>query len=149
MANYGTQASLERAVGGADVLVQLLDKDGDGIADASLVQEILDRGDAEVNSALEGIVALPLTTVPPGVTFAAVDVYAWLAWSYGARGQTMPPEVEARHANALRWLGDVHDRRRSLGATTRPTTGMQVQQVERSTDDRPRFTWGTSKGFVW
>ncbi len=131
MANYTTQANIERAIGGAAILRELLDKDGDGIADAATITDILNRADAEINSAIQIQVELPLVTVPNSVVFAATDIAVFMAYSYGSSGLALPDGLRDRYQNTLRWLDDVHNRRRTLGASTKPTADAQVVQVDR------------------
>lgn len=150
--SYCAQANMERAVGGAAVLVELLDKDGDGIADALLVTELLSRADGEIDAAIQqaGIEPSTLTSPYPNqIVFCAADLCAYLAFTYGTSGQGVPPEITARHQNALRLLDDFALRKRSVNAPSSQTTNMLLQQVERSTDAAPAYTFETSRGFNW
>ena len=147
--SYATQANVERALGGAAVLAQLLDPTGMGTPDAATVSEVLDRADAEVNSAIQIAIQLPLATVPNAVVFAATDVAAYLAWTYGSRGQAVPDDIRLRYEAALRWLDDIASRKRTLGSAVKPTSDLQAKQVERSTSDKPAVTFNTLRGFCW
>ena len=127
---YSSQSLLEYAVGGAAVLKELLDKDGDGTADSALVTDVLARADAEVNSAIQVAVQLPLVTTPDAVKYAATDVAAFVAFQYGTAAQGVPDQIRSRYEAALRWLDDVATRKRTVGTASRPTTDQQVEQVK-------------------
>lgn len=137
MANYCVQADLEVAVGGAAVLVQLLDKDGDGVADATQVAACLARATAEVNSAISIAVDISALDSPYDDTliYQTASIAAYHAWMQGGEGQVMPDSVRERHANAQDWLSLVATRRRTLGGTTRRATSQFVgEQVYASTE---------------
>ena len=50
IAPFFTQADLERAAGGAAVIVELLDKDKDGVADSDHVEAVIEAGSSEIAS---------------------------------------------------------------------------------------------------
>ena len=126
---YTSQVLVEYAVGGAAVLVQLLDKTGDGVIDAGLMTDVLARADAEVNSAIQVAVQLPLATTPDAVKYAATDIAAFIAFQYGTSSMGVPEQVRSRYEAALRWLDDVATRKRTVGTAVKPPTDQQVQQV--------------------
>jgi len=127
---YSSQTLLEQAVGGASILVQLLDKNGDGTADAALITECLDRGDEEVNGKIQVAVQLPLTTVPERVKRAATDIACYWAFQIGTAGQGTPGDVRVRYEAAQKFLDDVAERRQTVGAVAKPPTDQQVTEVQ-------------------
>lgn len=126
-----TQAMLENALGGPAVLRQLLDRDQDGVADSSLVSQILDEADGEADSyitlAILGTDAV--VTTSKILLLKELDCAVYLCWMRGTMAQAMPPEVRAAREDAIRWYQDVRDRRASLGTSTRPTAAQPVEQV--------------------
>jgi hypothetical protein len=126
-----SQAQLERAVGGAAVLVELLDFDGDGVADSGLVSEILDEVDSEANSYIGLAIDLSDTTIDtaPALLRKEQDCAVYLCWLRGTQAHVIPEAAKLAREDAIRWYGDVRDRRAGLGLASRPTTSQQVQQV--------------------
>ena len=122
---------LERAVGGAAQLNQLLDKDGDGRADSALVDDCLDRAEADANSLISQAVDVndPALQSSPFLIQCQVALAKFLAYHYGTSGQAVPVDVMADRDDAERKLQDVGLRRRGLGLSTRPATSQMVQQV--------------------
>lgn len=153
MANYAATADLAVAVGGSAVLVQLLDKNGDGVADTDQVAACLARATAEVNSAIQVVIDLSSLSAPyPGaLIYTTADIAAYYAWLQGAEQQTMPDATRQRYENAVRWLDQVAKRERTLGATPKPATGQQVEQIDRNpTDAEYRSpTWRSTAGPFW
>lgn len=130
---YCTQTDLEYAVGGAPTLVQLLDKDGDGISDAAFVARILNRATAEARSAIEvttDLTALDLGTIPDSLVFVVANIAAYYAYLEGTQGQGVPDSIRANYDDALRWLDQVARKERSLGAAPRPQTSQVVGVVD-------------------
>jgi len=151
---YCTQADVEIAVGGARILVELLDKDSDGVADAAGVSAILARATAEIDSALQ--VAIDITTItstpyPAALIYAAADIAAYYAYLTGTAQQTIPEPMQARYAAALRWLDQVARRERTLGVTPKPASGQQAEQIDRNPAESPQKTptWSSLAGAFW
>lgn len=127
-----TQTELELAVGGAAVLVQLLDKDADGVADTTLVNAILVRANAEVSAAVENQYALSAFSSPyPSLLInAAMGLGAYFAWTYGSSEVALPPGIERLYQDSLRLLDQISKRERSIGATPQPGTNQAVEQID-------------------
>ena len=144
-----SQAQLERAVGGAAVLKQLLDKDGDGTADSALITQILDEADGEANSYISLAVDLADTTIDtaPHLLRRELDVAVYLSWLRGTMAQAMPEEVKLAYENAIRWFEAVRDRRAAIGLTTRPTSAQKIDQVLKEDTDDWFVTQGPRKRF--
>ncbi len=146
-----TQADIERSLGGASVLVELLDFDGDGAADSASVDEILEEVDAEANSYIQIRIDISSPQLA-GATLLLMRERAcasYLCWLRGSRGQAMPDAIRQAREDAIKWYEDVGAGRATIGTQSKPSSDLQVTQVERSTDANPRVTWNTMKGFVW
>lgn len=131
-----TKADLERALGGAAALVQLLDFDGDRVADAASVNEILAEVDAEANSYIGMAIDVsdPLVDTAPMLLLKEKDCAVYLCWRRGTRWQECPDEVKQAYQDALAWYEKVGRRDAGLGNTTRPTSSQPVQQATATTD---------------
>ncbi len=131
-----TKADLERALGGAHALVELLDFDGDGVADAASVNEILVEVDAEANSYIGMAVDVsdPSVATAPLLLMKEKDCGIYLCWRRGTRWQACPDEVKQAYQDALAWYEKVGARQAGLGNTTRPTSSQPVQQATSTAD---------------
>lgn len=145
MAARVSQAQLERAVGGADKLLQLVDKDETGDLSAQscqdFIDEMLDEGNGDVNAFIGLAVDLndpALQTAPKLVRLeVAVDVY--LLWFKSTGGVAIPDAVQASYDKAIGDLGLIRDRKMGIGLAARPTGSQDVTQVTK-TDDEPYFS---------
>lgn len=119
---YFEKADLTRAVGGSKALVKLLDKDKDGIADAELVDGIIDDACAEMASLIEKNVSLAGLTAPwPRVLVSkSSHIGAFLAWGEGSEGQAIPEWIQSRYDAAYRWAKDAGAGDASMGIVNRP-----------------------------
>lgn len=121
MAQYCSQADLERAVGGAAQLRQLLDKDGDNVADLDLVNMCLNTASGEIASYL---INIDLDTVVEPFTSALVaktaDIAAYYAWRYGGYGNPIPELVKSDRDEAIAWAKDVGKKYATLGEREKP-----------------------------
>lgn len=118
-----TATDLAYALGGEDVVIQLLDKDGDGAADAAYVAWLLDNACAEIDGRIRRQVPPESLTAPYPVNLVMHEtrVAVYLAWSHGTRGQAMPENVERGYRDAIQWADDVGDKRIALsGAIEAP-----------------------------
>jgi hypothetical protein len=104
------------------VLVQLLDKNGDGIADADLVADVLDAGSNELASYMQVTVDLATLTppYPRSLVLKAADACAFHAWSRGSEHQAAPENVQTLYDAAIRWATDVGGRKATLGVVPKP-----------------------------
>lgn len=132
---YFSKEDLEDAVGGAAVLVQLLDKDNDTVADASLVQKVIDTACADIDSAVAVRNQLPLVApYPPSVVANALRNGVYYAHVFGTGGQGVPPEAKTQRDEAELWCERISLGTRSLGGTPPTTSGRQAIQVEPCAD---------------
>lgn len=141
---YFTQADLEEAVGGAAVLVQLLDKDGDGVADAGLVQNVIANACGDLDSAIQVRNLLPLVPpYPQAVISNAIKLGMYHAHLKGTGGQGVPPDIRQLYDQVEVWMERIASGQRSLGASPRATSDRSTGQVEVSSE----VTRTTLKGF--
>lgn len=130
---FCSQTDLEYAVGGAATLAQLLDKDGDGYADAQFVSRILDRATGEAKSAVQlsnDLGALANGVIPDSLIYATANIAAYYAFLEGTQGQGVPDSIRANYDDALRWLDQIARKERTLGATPRTVTDQQVGIID-------------------
>lgn len=95
---YATQADLEARYGAAEIL-QLADRDGDGVIDAGVIEQALADAGAEIDGYLGSRYALPLAEVPQIVKVYACDLARYRLWDKAAS-----EEVRRRYEDALRYL---------------------------------------------
>ena len=120
MAWEASQADLERALGGADVLRQLADPDGTGQADPAVVRDFLERGAAEVREKIETrfdpeTLARLDAVSARRLLDASASFAARVAWRRGGRGMAMPDEITNDAAEAKAWLDEVRRGEATLG----------------------------------
>jgi len=144
--SYSTQADVELRVGGAARLVQLLDKDGDGVADAALVTACLTQANSEVDAAIQLRHSLPLASTPAILTAHEASLAAYYAYQFGSDGQGMPPAVRQMAEDARGFLTDVADGRRTLALSVKPATDLDVQQIDPD-PNLDRVSRASLKGF--
>lgn len=95
---YATQTHLEDAFG-ADEVLQIADRDRDGLPDAGFVDAALDRADSLIDGYLAGRYALPVSPVPPVLTAAACDLARY--WLYD---DAAPDRVRQAFEDAMVYL---------------------------------------------
>ena len=98
---YAARTTLETAFG-AEELVQIADRDGDGEPDATLLTAVLSRADVLIDGYLAGRYALPLAAPPPVLVAVAADLARY--WLYD---DAAPEQVRKRYEDALACLKDV------------------------------------------
>lgn len=146
---YCQQVDLENAVGGPTVLVQLLDKNGDGVADPLLVNDALDAGCADIAAKIERIVALGGISepYPTQLVKQSARACAFYAWGIGSDGQAIPAHVQALYDNAMRWAERVGDRQDGLGESPRPDLSPPSRIIDPDPCGRGVSVAGFKKGF--
>lgn len=117
--SYLTNNDLELRVGSA-AYVQLADDDGDGNADAAVVDEIRRAAEGEVDSYLATRFAVPIdTSTFPELADVLRSITLDLAeYRLRIRRPPAPAHVLDRYMTALRWLRDVADGRVALPAAS-------------------------------
>lgn len=101
MTAYATPADLAARYGAAELLA-LADRDGDGVADAGVVEAALDAACTLADGYLRGRYALPVLVPPPDLLAAVCDLARALLYTLDA-----PQIVTDRDAAARRWLAAV------------------------------------------
>jgi phage gp36-like protein len=96
---------------GADELLAIADRDGDGSVDADLVAAALADAAGTIDSYIGRRYTLPLSATPAQLTARACDIARWLLYT------DMPHErVTKAHDAAVAWLKDVAAGRADLDA---------------------------------
>lgn len=136
---YATQTHLTDRYG-ADVLLELADRDGDNVVDTAIVDRALADADAVIDSYLARRYDLPLASTPAVLTTYAAQI----AFYYLQRDRPTE-EARADYKDALAWLGDVGAGRAELDiAGSEPATS--ADGLETSGPDRI-FSRTTMEGF--
>ena len=132
MPRFFEQSDLERAVGGAAQLVQLLDKDKDDVADLDMVRQVQDAASNEIASYIQPIIDLDALEAPYplALVFKAADAGAFYAWRYGSYGQGIPDHVIQAYDAAIRWAQDVGQRKATLGFSPKPTLDPPAKLID-------------------
>lgn len=143
---YSTQTDMELRVGGAAVLNRLLDKDGDGTADAALVTACLNQANSEVDAAVQVRHSLPLASTPTILTVTESSLAAYYAHQFGTDGQGVPPNVRQMAEDARAFLTDLAEGRRTLAVASKPATDLDAKQVDPD-PDLDRVSRTSLKGF--
>jgi phage gp36-like protein len=149
VALFFTQADLERAAGGAAVIVKLLDKDEDGVADADHVEAVLVAGSSEIASYIQKTVELSSLTAPypSALVLKAADCGVFHAWVRGSEGQAVPPNVQALYDAAIRWAVDVGRRQATLGVVPKPGLDPPAKLVDADPAGMGISRRGFARGF--
>lgn len=131
---FCVQADVERALGGAKVLRQLLDPNQTGVIDAQSVTDVLDLGTTEVSSYIQLAVELSalvnMTPFPRILVLKTADVCAYHAFLRGSNGQGPPENIVARYEAAIRWAKDVGQRAATLGADPKPALDPPAEMID-------------------
>lgn len=108
MSYFVRQDYLERH--GAEELMQLTDRDGDGVEDAGVLDAAIADAEHEIDAYVGARYALPLTTVPLLLRRIARDLVR-----YALFDQRAPEEVRMRHQRAVKLLESIRSGAASLG----------------------------------
>lgn len=103
---------------GAAELLQLTDRDGDGIADAGVFDDAAADASAEIDGYLAVRYALPLSTVPPILVRVCCDIARYRLYANHAS-----EEVSNRYTEAVKWLTNVSNGIVQLGLDPPPAPG--------------------------
>lgn len=106
---YATQADLVTRFG-EDELIQLTDRAGAGVPDATIVGRALADAEAEMDGYLAARYALPMATVPGVLVRIACDIARYRLWEDRASD-----EVRRRYEDARRILESIAKGTVSLG----------------------------------
>lgn len=122
-------------------LMQLTDRDNNGIEDPGVLDQALGDADAEINTYLAKRYALPLAVVPQVISRIACDITR-----YRLYGQQSPQEVRTRYTDAVKVLQSLADGSVTLGLDPAPTGGGADPLPQAAGADRV-FTRDTLKDF--
>lgn len=137
---YATQLDLENAFGAAEIL-HLADRDGDGVAEAAVLNAILARADALIDGYLAGRYAVPVAApVPMTLVATAGDLARY--WLYD---DAAPERIREAYEDAIAWLRDVAAGRIGLNL---PATGANpLPGSPLGNAESRQFTRETTRGF--
>ena len=112
---------------GEEELIQLTDRDRDGVIDDAVLDQAIADAGAEIDGYLAGRYQLPLGTVPPILTVYACDMTRYRLYDDAATEQ-----VEKRYADALKFLrlaaeGKVQLGPADDGSKATPAGGAQME----------------------
>ncbi len=144
------QGDVELAIGGIQVLAQILDKTGGGIADPNLVAAVIAHASSEALAAI-AVQYLPsqLTVPYPDIlVYATARLAAFYAWTMGSSEIVSPAAAQALRDDALRVFDRIANRQLSLGVTTTPGTNQDVVMVDRNPNS-DQTTQASLAGVVW
>jgi phage gp36-like protein len=117
---YITQQNLEDELGGAQMLLEALDDDGDGQLDAGLVGRLCPRASDAVDGFLAGRYVVPLSPVPTLATEAAIIFACEIVYNRRRQGSEEKNPYTARANDLRERLKRIADRKESLDAKERP-----------------------------
>ncbi len=133
---YLTEQDLINRIGAAEML-RLSDRDGDGLADAGVVEAAIDEAESAINGYLTGRYKLPLDPVPALLKGLAADLAIYGLHPWGA-----PEEMRQRYKDAMTTLGKIAAGDIVLDAEKIPTVSMAQWG-----DSGPVLAEPRSKGF--
>lgn len=139
---YATDAALS-AQSYAREIEQLLDRDGDGAADAGVLSLATSTVDAMIDGYLSALYEVPLVPAPPLVTQIACDLVRYFLW-----GSNPPEEVRLRYTDAMARLLDMHRGLLTLVGTTSTVVAQSTPLAVAYTTRTRTFDDDTLAGFV-
>lgn len=138
---YITQAEIEEQLP-AEQLIQLTDDDGDGVADASVVADLIADAEAEVNGYLQTRYTLPLATVPQLIKKYTANIAVYNAFG---RRQRVSEAVTKRYDDTVKALDKIAKGQITLGIEDPPpATSSDDVKASRPASGRV-FTRGDSE----
>lgn len=96
--SYATQTSLEDAFGVAEIL-QLADRDRNGVVDPAVMAAVLARADSVIDSYLGGRYATPVSPIPSILTAIACDLARYFLYD-----DAVPDRVQKAYDDSIAWL---------------------------------------------
>jgi phage gp36-like protein len=132
---YCSQTDIEYVIT-AEVVTELADDDGDGVADTAVVDWAIGRADNLIDSKLKARYNVPFSTVPALIK----DLSAELAAYYlGERRQRISESMQNRYDGAIKLLNRIAEGRLLLLGVTPTTEG---PEVSKTVDADRKFTLG-------
>lgn len=126
---------------GAGELLQLTDRDGNGVEDAGVLDKALADANAEIDAWLAGRYLVPLNPVPTVITRIALDVTRYRLFANQAT-----EEVRKRYEDAAAFLKAVSKGEVQLGATP-PTAAAKPSDSPAHSADARVFSKDTLSDF--
>ena len=132
--SYATADQVEERYG-ADLLLLLRDRDGDGVADAAVLDRALADAAGEIDTYLAAKYDLPLAETPAVLTRLAVDI---TVYRLSSEADLLTDERRRRYEDALKLLvriarGEASLGLRSPGAPSRATATSRPRRFSRET----------------
>lgn len=130
-----TQAQLEIAAGGADKLLQLVDKTKSGqLASApcqAFIAEVISTASGKIYSVAQ--IAADVNDpniVTPFLIQLAVTAGLYWAWHKSTGGIAVPPDVKDAYKDAIDEVKDYAEGLRAVGATPTPSTSAGLENID-------------------
>lgn len=111
---YASTAELENALG-AERYAAITDRDGDDVVDTAGVEDALEGASSMIDSYIARW--LPLSTVPPSIRRACIDIAV-----HDLAGEHATDQERKRFEDAMRWLRDLARGDASLTGVTPPSS---------------------------
>ena len=137
---YCSLEDLQARFGASEVL-ELTDRDNDGIEDVQVFEQACADTDALIDSYLAGRYPPPLQPIPAPLVLIACDICRYLLWE-----DKVPPTVEKRYEAALAQLRDFAKGVRVLPGAALSTDPSVTGQIAVSAPERV-FAASTLGGF--
>lgn len=143
-----TKAKLEAAIGGVDMLRDLLDKDFDGVADQVLVDKAIRDAESEAASAVEVVYDLGDPRLDESVVLEdyKLKLAVYHVYKIGTAGQAIPQDIRDDYDKAIVWFDKLANRERGAGVRNPPATSFPVEVVDID-PHRVRTSRRNMKGF--
>lgn len=130
--SYATENDLRNRLG-SDLTALLADEDGDGTGDSSILAAALEDASDEIDAALAGRYATPVSPAPAVLARIAIDLAVYFLFI--RRRRTADPEHLERWKQARAFLDEVASGKRDLeGATQR----LAQLKSESTTREQPK-----------
>ncbi len=143
-----SQRDLENALGGADVLLQLLHGDVASVVDEARLNQVINSASGEIASYLINVdldsVVEPYASA---LVAKAADLGAYYAWRYGAKGQPIPELISGDRDKAIAWAQDVGKKLATLGEKLSPNLSESVGVVDHDPNGTGFSISGFKRGF--
>lgn len=141
---YCAQADVEHCVGGAARLVQLLDRDGDGSADAGVLDAAIAEADALINSYASKKFEVPFATTP--ITIKTLSARMTARILHRGRAMELKEDVGAEDRDR-KWLEDLARGSVLPGVEPIPAKGEIVTDTAGTRDTSKNVSRDRLKGF--
>lgn len=139
MSAFSRQDYIDRH--GAQELLQLTDRDGDGVEDSGVLDKAVQDAENEIDAYVGARYALPLATTPLLLTRIARDLVRYFLFD-----QRAPEEVRERYKRAVKLLESIRSGDTSLGlAEASLPAGGEIIGGEILVNSQPRI-FGRDKG---